>query len=351
MAKNFLELISQKSVVQRVGGLALLGIAVHLILPQITALENSWQVLMKMQLWAVGLAFIAQTLSYLGSGYLLQKTLAIARQSVSLIRSTLIVLGATSIAMVAGGTIGSSAAIYRWTSNDEGSVEGATLASLLPSLFNNLMLVLFSIFGLVHLILVHNLTQAQLIGFSASLLILGGMIGITVLAVHYRNRATAAIIWGASHLARLRHRPHDPNLTRKKVDNLFTTWDTLWKGEWHVLALGAFLNAAFDMLTLFFLFIAAGDNISLGVLLSGYGLPLLLGKMAFFIPGGVGVVESSMATLYTNLGISNATTVVVVLGYRLISFWIPSLTGFPIAAYLQATRQRNAIIPRKQFKN
>jgi len=134
VVKNFLGLISQKKVWQRIGLLALLGIAVHLILPQITDLENSWQVLISMTLWAVGLAFIAQVLSYLGSGFLLQKTLAIAHQIIPLTRSTLIVLGAASIGIVAGGTVGSSAAIYRWTSGEEGSVEGATLASILPSL-------------------------------------------------------------------------------------------------------------------------------------------------------------------------------------------------------------------------
>ena len=150
MANNILGPFSQKQIVPRVGLLVFLGIAVYLLLPQITALENSWQVLLTMRLWAVGLAFLAQALSYLGSGYLLQKTLAIAYQGVSLMRSTLIVLGAASIAIVAGGTIGSSAAIYRWTSGDEGSVEGATLASLLPSLFNNLILVFLSIFGLIH---------------------------------------------------------------------------------------------------------------------------------------------------------------------------------------------------------
>lgn len=73
----------------------------HLILPQITALENSWQVLMKMALWAVGMAITVQALSYLGSGYLLQQTLAIAQQRLSLTRSTLIVLGAGSISLIA----------------------------------------------------------------------------------------------------------------------------------------------------------------------------------------------------------------------------------------------------------
>jgi uncharacterized protein (TIRG00374 family) len=324
---------------QKFGVLAILGLAVHLILPQITSLEHSWQVLKTLMPWAVGLAFIAQALSYLGSGYLLQTILSLARETINLMRSTLIVLGAASIGMVAGGMVGSSAAIYRWTSQGDGHAEGATLASILPSLFNNLVLVLVSIFGLMHLILVHDLSQAQLIGFSAIILVLGFIVGLGVLALRYRDQATAAVLWIASHLAQLRRKPFDPSVAQESTRNLFAAWDSLRSGAWRRPALGAVLNVTFDMLTLFFLFLAAGHNVSPGVLLAGYGLPLLLGKMAFVVPGGVGVVEGSMAALYDGLGVPDAITVVVVLGYRLISFWLPSLSGFPVAAYLQRSRR------------
>ena len=322
------------------GMLAVLGVAVHLILPQITALQNSWQVLTSMTLWAVGLAFFAQILSYLGSGYMLQSILAVAHQKVSLWLNTLIVLGSYSIGMVAGGVIGSSAAIYSWTSGGKGSMEGATLASIFLPKFNTIILVLISIFGLVHLMLVHSLTQAELIGFGATLLILGLIIGSAALGVRYRNQATKAVMWISSRVANLRRKSFDPDATRQEASDLFGAWDALWQGAWQRPAVGAFLNVAFDMLTLYLLFVAAGENISLGVLLAGYGLPLLLAKVAFIIPGGVGVVESSMAVLYNGLGVPPATTVVVVLGYRLISFWLPSLAGFPIAAYLQRSQSR-----------
>lgn len=318
---------------------AILGLAVHLILPQITALQNSWQVITKMILWAVCLALVAQILSYLGNGYLLQNTLAIARQGVSLIRSTLIVLGAFSVGLVAWGTVGSSAAIYHWTSNDEGNVEGATLASLLPPLFNNVLLVLLSIIGLIHLLLIHNLSKNQLIGFGTMLVSLVFVGGLAILAVRYRQKSIHVIEWITSRLARLSRKAYDPKPTRDNVNNIFGAWDALWKGAWQPLALGAILNVAFDILTLYFLFIAAGNSISFGVLITGYGLPLLLGKMAFVIPGGVGVIESSMAALYNGLGVPSATTVVVILGYRLLSFWIPSLSGFPVAAFLQRSRR------------
>ncbi|MHB8807975.1 MAG: flippase-like domain-containing protein, partial [Anaerolineaceae bacterium] len=62
--------------------------------------------------------------------------------------------------------------------------------------------------------------------------------------------------------------------------------------------------------------------------------PLLLGKAAFVIPGGVGIVEGTMVALYDKLGVTNEVAVIVVLAYRLISFWLPSIIGFPLVFYL-----------------
>jgi uncharacterized protein (TIRG00374 family) len=324
---------------QKLGVLAILGVAVQLILPQITALEHSWNVLKSMLPWAVCLAFLAQTSSYIGNGYLLQSILKLTNTAATLWRSTLIVLGAASVGMVAGGMVGSSAAIYRWTSRESEHPEGAVLAGVLPSLFNNLVLVLVSLFGLIHLLITHNLSQAQLIGFSVTLLTLGTIIGLGVWALQHRDQATASALWISARLTHLRRKPFEPAKTTATTNSFFSAWDTLRNGAWHGLIIGAVSNVLFDMLTLYFLFIAAGHDVSPGVLIAGYGLPLLLGKMAFVVPGGVGVVEGSMAALYNGLGVPNPITVVVVLGYRLISFWLPSFSGFPIAAYLQQSRK------------
>jgi len=107
------------------------------------------------------------------------------------------------------------------------------------------------------------------------------------------------------------------------------------RGGWRGPLLGAVLNVAFDMLTIYLLFIAARHPVSLGVLLTGYGLPLLMGKMAFMIPGGVGVVESTMTALYTSLGVPYSVAVVVVLAYRILSFWLPLILGFPLILILE----------------
>ncbi len=325
---------------KKLGLLAVLGAAVHLILPQLASLEHSWLVLKTLTPWAVGLAFIAQALSYLGSGFLLQSLLRLTKTAIKLFHSTLIVLGASSVGMVAGGILGSSAAIYRWTSQEQSHPEGAMLASVLPPILNNLILVLVSIFGLVHLILAHNLSQAQLIGFSTTILILSLVIGAVFLALRYRQRTLTTVRWFAKRLSHLQRKPFDLAGLKAYTESLFSAWDILRGGAWGAPALGAVLNVVFDMLTIFFLFAAAGHPVSLAVLISGYGLPLLLGKVAFMVPGGVGVVEASMTVMYTGLGVPDSIAVIVVLGYRFISFWLPSLSGFPIAAYLQSDHKR-----------
>ena len=68
--------------------LVLLGLAVHLLLPQITELKHSIQVIKDMHLWGVGLAVCAQILGYLGSGILLQAVVALEKPAGGEIRST-----------------------------------------------------------------------------------------------------------------------------------------------------------------------------------------------------------------------------------------------------------------------
>lgn len=161
------------------------------------------------------------------------------------------------------------------------------------------------------------------------------MIGLGFFALKFREKATVFVLKISHKFKKILNKTSDPDSIREGLINLFSAWDSLKNNAWRKPFLGAFLNVLFDMLTLYFLFIAAGHRVSVGVLLTGYGLPLLLGKMAFMIPGGVGVIESSMTGLYTGLGVPQAVTVVVVLGYRIISFWIPLLLGFPLIPFLE----------------
>ena len=321
--------------------LLVLGLAVNLLLPQIATLEHSLQVVREMAVWWVVLAVIAQVLSRLSSGYLFWAVVALVGQRLSVVRGALIGMAAASIGLVAGGLIGSTAATYRWVRGSGVNAEGAGLAGGVPTLLSNGALVIISVFGLIHLLLVHELSRLQAIIFGLTLLVLGLVVLGMLWGVQHRSRLTNVALWTSVHWARLRHQPYDPSTVQTGTERLFNAWDALRTGDWRRPVAGAVLTVAFDMLTLYLIFIAAGHPVSPGILLAGYGLPLLLGRLSI-LPGGLGIVEGTMTVLYDGLGVPNPITVVVILAYRAISFWLPALLGFLFASYLQHTSQRTA---------
>jgi len=139
--------------------------------------------------------------------------------------------------------------------------------------------------------------------------------------------------------ARLRKKTADPERLMSTVDRLFDAFHVLKTRGWKAPAAAAAMGVLFDMGAMFWLFVAAGNQLTPGKVLSGYALPLLIGKVAV-IPGGIGVVEGTMILLYRGFGVATATAVLVVLAYRVIAFWMPNLLGFCIIPFLQIPTRR-----------
>jgi hypothetical protein len=312
----------------------MLGLAAYLLLPQIASLQHSWLVVQSMIWWAVALAAVAQTFSYLGAGFMLHAILDNDQQKLSIWKGALITMAAFSIGLVAGGWVGTAAATYGWIHRENRDENTSSLTGTLPPLLNDAVLVVVSLIGIIYLLVLHDLSKLQLIEFGVILLVLGLAAVVGVVALRFPATGTRLAVWLAGRWAALRHKPFKPENTIASVRQFVVAWESLRKGRWKRPLLGAIANIGFDMLTLYFLFVAAGHTVSIGILFAGYGLPLILGKMAFLLPGGVGVIEASMVALYNSLQVPNAVSVVVILGYRLFSFWLPTLLGFAAAAYL-----------------
>lgn len=221
----------------------LLILAVRLMLPQLTTFEQALQIIKGMKLWAMMLAVAAPVVSYLGSGYLLQAIVAVVGQRLSLIRGVLITTASSSIGLVAGGLIVSVAATYRWARGSGVSTEGAILAGWLPTLFNNGVLVIASIAGLLHLLITHELSTLQAISFGLILLLLGLIIGGAIWSVQHRTQLANFAVWIATRWAKLRHQLHDPDTIKATIGRLFSAWDALRAGGWLGPALGAALRS------------------------------------------------------------------------------------------------------------
>ncbi len=315
--------------------LIVLGLAIHLLLPQIATLPHSLQVIRNMITWALVLAVVGQIASYLGSGFLLKALIRQSGGSLTVWSGMIMTLAGTSFGLVAGGAAGSGAAIFHWMQKRNVNRGAATLAGIVPMMFNDSILVLVSLFGLIHLLTAHELSLWQGISFILVLAILLSVISLMVWGFRNREALKRLAQRIGSLKARLGRRSYHPQKTQEWLDGLLNAADGLLAGGFSRPLWGAVMNVGFDLLTLYFLFIAAGHRVSVGLLLTGYGLPLLLGKMAFILPGGIGVVESSMAVLYAGLGVPNSVTVVVVLAYRILSFWLPFLFGLPLFLILQ----------------
>ena len=306
----------------------ILGLAVNLILPKMLNINEAVTVLRDMIWWLVLIAVVTESLTYISYGFSLKSVLDIQGHNLSVLECTAIFLSSYSIGIVAGGWVGSAAATFGLFARKGVRKSNAVVAGLLPSMLANIPLILIAIAGIITLRLTGHLSGSQLIQYSIFIILLliisfGYLIGLA-----FPNAAFKVVNWALWNWSRFRNKPYDPEATQLRLNILFDAWKQMGKGNWWRPLLGTIGYYGFDLLTMYLIFLAAGYKINLGILFAGYGLPLLLAKMAFIVPGGLGVIETSMAALFTSLAVPKDIALVVILGYRLISFWIPILVGF-----------------------
>jgi hypothetical protein len=101
------------------------------------------------------------------------------------------------------------------------------------------------------------------------------------------------------------------------------------KGAVRVIVRWSACNWLLDVGALWLLFFAFGRHVHLGVVVVGYGIANLVAALPL-TPGGIGLVEAGLAGTFTAFAVPASVAVVVVLAYRLISFWLPVLAGIPV---------------------
>lgn len=318
--------------------LVFLGLAVAILLMKVSTLKDTINALRLMPLWIVGLAVIAQVCSYLGNGYLLKVIVSRVGYRLSVFRGALVNIAADSIGL-ASGAVGAVAATYHWISKNNDDTGEAALAGVIPILCNAIVIITITIFGMVYLLLNHELSGTQILSYGLVLLIVIASVIIAFYGLRHRDKLERLILGIVKKVNKIRFLKRKKDLTslQHTIDEFYDSMGLLKNRGWIKLGLGPMMNTLFDMLTLYLFYIAAGYYIQPSVLLAGYSLSFLFGRYAFFIPGGAGVVEGGMVAIFTNLGIPSNINVVAVLGYRFLSFWLPSLLGFPAMFYLQRT--------------
>lgn len=314
----------------------ILGLLVHFLLPRLGTIEDSLETMKTMAPWAIAIAIIFETLSYLANGNLLQSVVVLAGDRISLRRAAAIEIGAATVSLVAAGALGFGAAIFRWTRSGGVSRDTAMLASWLPSVFDSVTLVLFALASAIELLHVHRLARPTAIALTLVISVLSIVIvGLIVLLV--RSDWLMAIALKAAQIIKRIRPGADENALPEAAERAAHAWQQMSNRGWVHPAVSSLLVLTFDLLCLRYAFLATGTSLHFSVLVAGYGVPILLGRSSF-LPGGIAVIEVAMAAVFGGLGVPASVAVVGVLTYRLISFWLPAAIGIPIAVALQSRK-------------
>lgn len=319
--------------------LIILGLLVHLVLPRIGSVEESLKMIRSLLPWAIAWAFLYEGLSYLANGALLQSVVYIGGGRMKLGRAVAIEMGAATVALVAAGALGFGASIYRWTRDSGVSRDKALLTTWMPSLFDSIALITFALIGALQLLIHHRLGRATEAALGIVLAALGAGVSLIILLL-IREDWLNAIVRRATRWIRRIRPATDEFLLQNIADHAAEAWSRLRKGAWIRPAACSIMFLTFDVLCLRYAFLAVRQQLFISTILAGYGVPMLLGRSSF-LPGGIAVVEVAMAAIYGGLGVPAAAAVVGVLTYRLISFWLPSLVGIPIAVALESRHRRS----------
>ena len=296
-------------------------------------MQQSIAVLARLNIPFVILAATAQALSYMGSGYLVRSVVRSSAQPISVFRGALVTLAANSVGTLGGGALGTAGTTYLWLRRRGINRGAAGLGGWIPILVNLAALAVVSLGGLM--VLIHLKKSSAVLALGLGLVMLVLLVGLGALGwlLTHRGRLHGWATATGRFAARLLRKPVEPAKIEIAVVHLLEGWDALVQGGWRRAALGAIVNIGGDMLTLGFLFLASGNRMNAVLLLAGYGVPQLIGKLTVIL-GGAGVVETAMVALYILLGVPKPTAIVAVLGYRLFSFWLPTVIGIALVPLL-----------------
>jgi putative heme transporter len=86
------------------------------------------------------------------------------------------------------------------------------------------------------------------------------------------------------------------------------------------------INWGTDIVALWLIFVAFGQEVDVRVLLIGFGAAQV-GAAVPLTPGGVGFAESGMVGAFVALGVPSSEAATIVLTYRVLATWLPSLAG------------------------
>jgi uncharacterized membrane protein YbhN (UPF0104 family) len=297
----------------------LIAVGIYELLPRLAGLDDVWQRVSTMDPAWLGAALALEALSYAGYVMLFLVVLGGGRVDRSL--AWLVTAAGVAATRVIGAGGAGGIALTAWALRRSGRDARSVAAGITAFL-----VLLYAVYmaALVlggTLLLTGVAADGVPAAFAATAIAVGGVVGTAAVALALLPprtrtrragwaRALAAVPSGVRHALGLL-RTRDPRL------------------------LGAVAWWGFDIATLWACLSAFGDPPAAVALIVAYFMGMLGNLLP--LPGGVGGVDGGMIAALIAVGVSPGLAVIGVLGYRVFSFWLPTLVGVP--AYLALVRR------------
>lgn len=318
---------------KRILVMLLLGIAIWTLIPKLIGLKDTLELLKQVKYWAFILAVIAESFFYIGSTILTRAVLRMTGDKLKFIDIIKIsILDSFSVQFLPLGTLGEGVVSYYFYH------EKKIRTSHIALMFIARWLIVYLIFAAIFLIGVAfspsnpSLSHRALMAIWATYIItFSGF--FYMISLYFRkplfiqriaklakfaNRIISFLKFGRIPLHSI------PELVQKFYD----ATKILAKNR-HLqinAVLGAVLFWFGDIMCLYFSLLGFGYTAHLPVVIFAYSAAKILSAISF-VPGGLGVIEGSLALIFIGFGIPASTALAAVLIFRLISFWLPVPIG------------------------
>ncbi|MGA2666494.1 MAG: lysylphosphatidylglycerol synthase transmembrane domain-containing protein [Patescibacteria group bacterium] len=311
----------------------LFGIAIWILIPKLIGLTQALQLLRQIKYWALILALVAEGFYYVGSAILTRAVLRMTGDKLKFIDVIKIsLLDSFSIQFLPLGTFGEGAVDYYFLK--EKKIRTAHIVLM----FIARVIIVYLIFAFIYLIGVafsptnHGLSARALIVIWITYLAAFGFF-FYLLSLYSRK---PVLIQRVAKLARLANRilkivkvGRIPlNTIPELVQKFYEAVKILAKNR-HLqinAVTGAILFWGGDIMCLFFALWGFGYTPHLPMVIFAYSAARIL-SLVSFIPGGLGIVEGTLALIFIGFGVPAGIALAAVLIFRLISFWLPIPVG------------------------
>jgi uncharacterized protein (TIRG00374 family) len=225
--------------------------------------------------------------------------------------------------MPGGGAVGATVAVNRLTSYGL-SGPAATASVTLTGLLSVVTIAGLGAAGVAAAVVTDDLPGIALAGAAGALVVLVA-VSVGIVLVLRSPAAGDRLVGWVGRLPKLGHRVQEWRSSLREV----TEDDPPTVGDLARIVVWSTCKWTADIASLALLFVAFGQTPRLTILLVGFAVSQLAAAIPI-TPGGVGFVEGGMVAAFVVLGASASLATTVVLAYRLIETWLPTLAGVPV---------------------